>query len=70
MSNYFSPGSIGSAPMPNSPEHDVEVDNAGWGNWERLTCHTCGKTLVRQPYMRAIKWQELKEEFLSEHGGG
>jgi hypothetical protein len=50
--------------------HQVERDQAGWAERERLTCRSCGcneATLVRQPHMNSAQWQQLKEGFLLKH---
>lgn len=50
------------------PEHDVVADHAGiFGNHPRYTCKTCDETLVAQPYMTQIIWEEREEGFFQEH---
>lgn len=48
-------------------QHEVEVDRAGFANRSRLTCHTCGETLVRQPYMTYEIWITHIEQFEQAH---
>jgi len=48
-------------------DHDVELDTAGWGNRPRLTCHTHGVTLVRQPYMDRDGWIDRVRRFTENH---
>ena len=48
-------------------QHDVEIDRVGWTGRERLTCHTCKDTLVRQPYMTDKEWANLKMQFENRH---
>jgi hypothetical protein len=53
------------------PIHDVRADTAGWGAHPRLTCYTCdGATLVRQPFMDEVRWQQEVAEFLRAHPPG
>lgn len=47
-------------------KHEVNFDRAGWGQRARITCYTCGKTLMCQPYMTP-EWRERKVKFLVEH---
>jgi len=45
--------------------HEIEIDSTFLAGRDRLTCLTCGETIVRQPYM--IHWDKLKETFLNKH---
>jgi len=49
--------------------HVVARDTCGFGGHERLTCVTCDKTLVHQPYMTSDKWEIEAKTFLLEHPG-
>jgi hypothetical protein len=54
--------------MPkSSAEHRVVADTAGFHNYARLTCNTCEKTLLWQPYMSSVHWTEKRAEFLRAH---
>jgi hypothetical protein len=48
-------------------QHIVECDHAGYSEHDRVTCHTCKETLVRQPWMTLEDWWYLKEQFLAHH---
>ena len=48
-------------------EHDVEYDYAGFSMRPRLTCHTCEKTLLKQPYMSLKEWSIKVMEFSDKH---
>lgn len=48
-------------------EHDTELDSAGWGGRARLTCHSCGETCLKQPYMNRLEWREKVNEFTIAH---
>jgi len=52
-----------------SDNHKIELDFVGIQGKERLTCYTCGRTLVRQPYMTSTEWTKLSLAFLEEHPG-
>lgn len=48
---------------------DCEIirDTAGWMSRPRLTCVTCSKTLMCQPYMTRLEWKHLVKDFEEEH---
>lgn len=48
-------------------DHDVMFDRAGWGNYPRLTCLTCGATCLKKAYMNLAQWGEAVKEFNREH---
>ena len=48
--------------------HLIEADTAGFNSRLRLTCHNCGATLVRQPYMTGPVWQNECDKFDVQHG--
>ena len=47
--------------------HKVEIDYVGIGQRQRLTCYTCGTTIVQQPYMELSEWQKIVDDFCAEH---
>lgn len=47
--------------------HDVVLDTAGWKNYPRLTCYSCGATLLRAPWMSNPEWLERVQLFEQEH---
>ena len=47
--------------------HDTEIDGAGWSGRDRLTCHRCNKTLIKQPYMNRQDWLEAVKDFAAAH---
>jgi hypothetical protein len=46
--------------------HDVRKDWAA-GGYARLTCYTCGATLLRKPFMNEGRWESELETFLKKH---
>ncbi len=48
-------------------KHDVIADAAGFSGHSRLTCNSCQRTLVRQPYMNEERWTTMRAEFLAAH---
>ena len=54
---------------PDTPkaEHDTKLDSAGWGERTRLTCHSCGETCLKQPYMGRKEWREKVSKFTAAH---
>lgn len=49
--------------------HNTKLDGAGFSNRARLTCHTCGQTCFKQPYMTQQYWTKKVNEFVAAHPG-
>lgn len=49
------------------PNHDVELDEAGFNSRRRITCHDCNVTIIRQPYMTTAAWVEIVTRFDGQH---
>lgn len=47
--------------------HNVEVDYVGINQRQRLTCFTCGITIVQQPHLELSEWQQIVDDFCKEH---
>jgi len=55
--------------MPRMKEMShIEVDRAGLGGrYLRLTCMSCGATLLEKPYWTQEDWDEYQLEYLEVH---
>jgi hypothetical protein len=51
-----------------SEDVPCDVVEDGGGRYERWTCRTCNKQVVRAPYMNKATWFAAKTAFLTEHG--
>lgn len=48
-------------------QHEVEIDTAGWGNWQRVTCYTCRASVLRKSYMNNKQWLDALHLFAKSH---